>query len=297
MRGECGFYFRTVRRRVRGASSPRRRGSGAACDVRDARAGQTRAERAICAMTSNESEAASGRERLRRPLPQVPTRGSDPPGGAAAGAAAVAGVRGVVASRLAAMASAGSSAAPASLTSSSSATNGAPETVPIRLTASYSVDSSSRIPSYRLSSLDRLAQRQRLFESTPLTSTFQANGTAAASPAETAVCPGAAASSLGVSVTPALNGREPGTRSARPARVPSPFQFADARSAIDLGARAATFSALCLPLPVPLASCRSLTSVVSLEAAGRWVEFVIGLPPWRSDASRSRTYCPASYPT
>jgi hypothetical protein len=43
------------------------------------------------------------------------------------------------------------------------------------LTTSYSVDSNSRIPSYRLSSLDRLAQRQRLFETTTATS-VQPNG-------------------------------------------------------------------------------------------------------------------------
>lgn len=108
----------------------------------------------------------SRRERLRRPLPSPPVadpsnRGSM--GGGAAVAAAAAGVRGVVASRLAAMASAGST--------TTTATNGVissdQSSQQHKLSGSYSVDSgaSSRIPSYRLSSLDRLAQRQRLFES------------------------------------------------------------------------------------------------------------------------------------
>ena len=75
----------------------------------------------------------------RRPLPPAPNGSS----GFIAGSRASNGsVSGVVASRLAAMASAGST------------TNGG-------------VDSNSRIPSYRLSSLDRLAQRQRLFEAQP----------------------------------------------------------------------------------------------------------------------------------
>lgn len=125
-------------------------------------------------------ELASRRERLRRPLPNPPlladqlsTRGSSSStsrgggggaGAAAAAAAAAAGVRGVVASRVAAMASAGSSS------TTNTATNGSLESggPPHKLTSSFSVDSnSSRIPSYRLSSLDRLAQRQRLFESGP----------------------------------------------------------------------------------------------------------------------------------
>lgn len=121
----------------------------------------------------------SRRERLRRPLPSPPVadpsnRGSMGGGGAAV-AAAAAGVRGVVASRLAAMASAGST--------TSTATNGVISSDPQqhKLSGSYSVDSgaSSRIPSYRLSSLDRLAQRQRLFESGPAppTSSSATNGT------------------------------------------------------------------------------------------------------------------------
>lgn len=89
------------------------------------------------------------------------------------------GVRGVVvASRLAAMASTGSAAS-----SSNVVGNGAVNEV-ATLASSASkfssfgvVDSNSRIPSYRLTSLDRLAQRQRLFET---------NGAAAALAAESA---------------------------------------------------------------------------------------------------------------
>ncbi|XP_046446172.1 septin-7-like isoform X2 [Daphnia pulex] len=139
--------------------------------------------------------AASRRERLRRPLPNPPepNRGSAAQSTAAA-AAAAAGVRGVVASRLAAMASAGSpissvtsssSSSSAAISSTStfaggtttttSATTNGDNNLPHKLTTSYSVDSNSRIPSYRLSSLDRLAQRQRLFETTTATS-VQPNG-------------------------------------------------------------------------------------------------------------------------
>ncbi|KAI9564217.1 putative septin-7 isoform X1 [Daphnia sinensis] len=152
------------------------------------------------AMISSEgTAAASRRERLRRPLPNPPepNRGSTN----AAAAAAAAGVRGVVASRLAAMASAGSpissvtsSSSSAALSSSTFAaattttttTNGTSSNssdngLPHKLTTSYSVDSNSRIPSYRLSSLDRLAQRQRLFEATTATS-VQPNGLPTAHP-------------------------------------------------------------------------------------------------------------------
>ena len=140
---------------------------------------------------------ASRRERLRRPLPNPPppadqlstNRGSSSTsgGGAAAAAAAAAGVRGVVASRLAAMASAGSStsssvtaaSAGSSSPASTATTNGSD--LPHKLSTSYSVDSNSRIPSYRLSSLDRLAQRQRLFEATTATS-VQPNGLPTAHP-------------------------------------------------------------------------------------------------------------------
>ena len=138
------------------------------------------------------SVVASRRERLRRPLPNPPMdRGST----GAAAAAAAAGVRGVVASRLEAMASAGSTSSSStsasasvinggsnsgigslnggnsggemsSSTSSSTTSSSVTSTANPKLSAtSYSLDSNSRIPSYRLSSLDRLAQRQRLFES------------------------------------------------------------------------------------------------------------------------------------
>ena len=83
----------------------------------------------------------------RRPLPPAPNGSSGFTAGSRASSGSVAGV---VASRLAAMASAGST------------TNGG-------------LDSNSRIPSYRLSSLDRLAQRQRLFEGQPAAATT--NGT------------------------------------------------------------------------------------------------------------------------
>jgi hypothetical protein len=60
-------------------------------------------------------------------------------------------------------------------TTTTSATTNGDNNLPHKLTTSYSVDSNSRIPSYRLSSLDRLAQRQRLFETTTATS-VQPNG-------------------------------------------------------------------------------------------------------------------------
>ncbi|XP_057371702.1 septin-7-like isoform X2 [Daphnia carinata] len=162
------------------------------------------------AMISSEGTAAlvaSRRERLRRPLPNPPEPNRGPGGSLqsnAAAAAAAAGVRGVVASRLAAMASAGSSISSVTSSSSSAAlsssnstfaaaattttttTNGTSSNssdngLPHKLTTSYSVDSNSRIPSYRLSSLDRLAQRQRLFEATTATS-VQPNGLPTAHP-------------------------------------------------------------------------------------------------------------------
>ena len=143
------------------------------------------------AVTGSGGSVASRRERLRRPLPNPPdsNRGSSGGGGGGSNntAAAAAGVRGVVASRLAAMASAGSStsssvtaaSAGSSSPASTATTNGSD--LPHKLSTSYSVDSNSRIPSYRLSSLDRLAQRQRLFEATTATS-VQPNGLPTAHP-------------------------------------------------------------------------------------------------------------------
>jgi len=122
-------------------------------------------------------ESASRREKLRAP-PQLPSRGSSL---GALGAGANAGVRGVVASRVAAMASAASASTVSSSVSVSTETTTASTTLS-KLTSSYSVDSNSRIPSYRLSSLDRLAQRQRLFEQ-PTNGSAALDRTAAADPA------------------------------------------------------------------------------------------------------------------
>lgn len=131
--------------------------------------------------SANGASVASRRERLRRPLPNPPSSLADSNRGSNGhtAAAAAAGVRGVVASRLAAMASAGSTAS--SSASSAATTNGASDLPTHKLTTSYSVDSNSRIPSYRLSSLDRLAQRQRLFEATTATG-VQPNGLPSAHP-------------------------------------------------------------------------------------------------------------------
>jgi len=105
-------------------------------------------------------------DRFSRPLPQPPAPGAAPgapvSNGFIAGSRASSGsVVGVVASRLAAMASAGST------------TNGGPMTGVVGGGGGggAAVDSNSRIPSYRLSSLDRLAQRQRLFETQPTNGT------------------------------------------------------------------------------------------------------------------------------
>ena len=103
-------------------------------------------------------------DRFSRPLPQPPAPGAAPgapvSNGFIAGSRASSGsVVGVVASRLAAMASAGST------------TNGGPMTGVVGGGGGGAVDSNSRIPSYRLSSLDRLAQRQRLFETQPTNGT------------------------------------------------------------------------------------------------------------------------------
>ena len=124
-------------------------------------------------------ESASRREKLRAP-PQLPSRGSSL---GALGAGANAGVRGVVASRVAAMASAASAS---TVSSSSSTETTTASTTLAKLTSSYSVDSNSRIPSYRLSSLDRLAQRQRLFEQ-PANGSTALDRSSAADPTTNAV--------------------------------------------------------------------------------------------------------------
>ena len=113
-----------------------------------------------------------------------PDRGSSRAAGPGGASGAGTGVRGVVASRVAAMASAGSMSSNgggAGLGGAIGGAGGGPAAAgggvagEAKMTSSsYGVDSNSRIPSYRLSSLDRLAQRQRLFEAQPV------NGTAAA---------------------------------------------------------------------------------------------------------------------